>query len=324
MKNKLIFMLAIAGMLAGMAGAYFFGIQHKPQPPAFKPASNPFEKGIYANGIIESEQANGENINIYPEVAGTITRIMVSEGQAVRKSEPLFQVDDEVQQATVEQQKAQADSAKAQIDLARANLKNLQDQYDKQKRSFDLDPKSVSGDVLDTAKNAVEVAKASLEVAQKQYMAALKTYQASRVLLSKYIVSAPSDGKVLAVNTAVGGYVSPQGGYDTYTGGADPVLVMGNSGRYVAVRCYVDEILIHRLPEPAQMHARMFIRGTDISIPLEYVRAQPYVSPKIELSNQRTERVDVRVLPIIFRFVKPGKLHLYPGQLVDVYIGEKQ
>jgi HlyD family secretion protein len=71
------------------------------------------------------------------------------------------------------------------------------------------------------------------------------------------------------------------------------------------------------------MNARMSIRGTNISIPLEYVRVQPYVTPKIELSNQRTERVDVRVLPVLFRFEKPKNLNIYPGQLVDVYIEEK-
>jgi HlyD family secretion protein len=71
------------------------------------------------------------------------------------------------------------------------------------------------------------------------------------------------------------------------------------------------------------MQAKMFIRGTNISIPLEFVRVQPHVSPKIQLSNQRTERVDVRVLPIIFRFEKPADLNVYPGQLVDVYVGEK-
>ena len=58
-------------------------------------------------------------------------------------------------------------------------------------------------------------------------------------------------------------------------------------------------------------------------MPLEFVRAQPYVSPKIELSNQRTERVDVRVLPLIFRFRKPQTMSVYQGQLVDVYIAEK-
>jgi HlyD family secretion protein len=71
------------------------------------------------------------------------------------------------------------------------------------------------------------------------------------------------------------------------------------------------------------MNAQMFIRGTNIRIPLQFVRVQPYVSPKIQLSNQRTERVDVRVLPVIFRFEKPKKLFIYPGQLVDVYVGEK-
>ena len=66
----------------------------------------------------------------------------------------------------------------------------------------------------------------------------------------------------------------------------------------------------------------MSIRGTNIKIPLEFVRVQPFVSPKIELSDQRQERVDVRVLPVIFRFEKPKDLNLYPGELVDVYIGE--
>jgi len=101
------------------------------------------------------------------------------------------------------------------------------------------------------------------------------------------------------------------------------VIVMGSSEAYMGVRCYIDEVLIHRLPQPSQMNARMFIQGTDINIPLEYVRVQPYVSPKIELSNQRTERVDVRVLPVIFKFERPKDIHVYPGQLVDVYIGEK-
>ncbi|MDA8171825.1 MAG: hypothetical protein M0Z48_08380 [Nitrospiraceae bacterium] len=56
---------------------------------------------------------------------------------------------------------------------------------------------------------------------------------------------------------------------------------------------------------------------------MKYERVRPYVSPKIELSNQRTERVDVRVLPVIFGFDRPKNINLYPGQLVDVYIGEK-
>ena len=66
----------------------------------------------------------------------------------------------------------------------------------------------------------------------------------------------------------------------------------------------------------------MFVRGTDISVPLTFVRVQPFVTPKIELSNERTEKVDLRVLPVIFRFTPPTETTVYAGQLVDVYLAE--
>lgn len=323
MRNRILFGLAILGLLAGLVSAYIFGIEKKQQPPAFTPASNPFGRGIYANGIIESYQSNGENINLYPEVAGTITKISATEGELVKKGRPLLMMDDSVQRATSEQQSAQADAALAQIGQAEANLKSVQDQLDKQRKSFALEPKSVSRDALDNAGNAVMVAKAALEVARKQYQAAAKAYQASNSLLVKYTLKAPADGIVLAINAAVGSYISPQGSYDSYTGGLIPVISMGGDQRYYGVRCYIDEILVQRLPSVAKINAKMFIRGTDVKIPLEFVRVQPYVSPKIQLSDQRSERVDVRVLPVIFRFAKPDGISLYPGQLVDVYIGEE-
>jgi HlyD family secretion protein len=307
-RNKVIFILAIIGLLIGVVSAYIFSIEKKPQPPAFNPASNPYAKGIYANGIIESYQANGANINIYPEVPGTIKQIPVSEGAIIRKGAPLILIDDSVQRATVEQQKSQ-------VQLAAANLKSSQDQLDKLRKSSELEPRSVSKNDLDNSENAVNVAKANVEVARKQY-------ELGQTLLSKYTIKAPMDGSVLSINTAVGSYISAQGTYNSYSQGFDPVLVMGSAQTYVGVRCYIDEILISRLPKPSQMHAQMSIRGTNISIPLEFVRVQPYVSPKIELSSQRTERVDVRVLPVLFRFERPKDINIYPGQLVDVYIGE--
>ena len=81
---------------------------------------------------------------------------------------------------------------------------------------------------------------------------------------------------------------------------------------------------MHELPEPSKMTGRMFIRGTTTSVPLTFVRVQPYVSPKIELSDQRQERVDVRVLPVHLPSSRRRRTsRVYPGQLVDVYIGEQ-
>jgi len=157
---------------------------------------------------------------------------------------------------------------------------------------------------------------------ERQYHASQKAYLSANALLAKYAIRAPKDGRVLAINPTVGSYISAQGAYDSYTQSNVPVVVLGSSEAELNVRAYVDEILVPRLPAPEKMKAQMTVRGSNVKIDLEYVRTQPIVSPKIELSNQRQERVDVRVLPIIFR-VKPVKgANLYPGQLVDVYIGE--
>jgi HlyD family secretion protein len=361
MKTRYIFGLAVVGALLAIGSAVIASLPTKAMPPAFTPATNPYAQGIYADGVVESYLGSGENINIYPEVSGRVARILVHEGDKVKAGTPLLQIDDTVQRATAAQQQQQAqaalamlqelqsmprketlDVAKAQQVLAEANRRTAADEYAKQKRSFDTDPRSISRDALDNAYDALKAAEANLQVAtrqyeltragawvydvnnqQMQYNALVEAARASSALLDKYTISATVDGPVLAINTSVGAYVSAQGVYDTYTQSYDPVVVMGTPQDFLAVRCYVDEILVDRLPDPAHMQAQMSVRGTRLTVPLEFVRTQPYVTPKIELSDQRQERVDLRVLPVIFRFRVPAGAHLYPGELVDVYVGAK-
>ena len=241
-RNKIIFTLSILGVLAALVAAYLFGVQRKAQPPVFKPVSNPYDSAIYANGIIESDQASGENINVFPEVSGPITQVLAREGQPVTAGAPLFTIDDSVQRATTGQIRAQSDAAlalldelkaqprpetlavtKAQVDLAEASLKAARDQSDKDRASYDMDPKSISKIVLDTAEDAANQAAAALDVARKQYEltkagawsyditnqakqceALQQAYQAANALLVKYSVKAPTNGVVLAVNCGVG------------------------------------------------------------------------------------------------------------------------
>jgi HlyD family secretion protein len=358
--RKLIFFLAFVGLLASVVVAYQSAIMQPALPPAFAPPTNPYPSGIYAEGIIESDQPSGENINIYPEVPGTVKRIFVAEGQEVKAGAPLLLIDDSVQSATVEQLHSQAeaaatlldelkaqprketlDVAESQVVATQAALRTAQDALDKQQAAYELNSKAISKDALDSAANAVAVAKANLDVARKQrdltkagawvydinnqertHDALLKSYASAGALLAKYTLRAPKDGVVLSLSPAVGSFVSTLGAYDSYTQGQTPVIVLGSAKERLNVRCYVDEILVPRLPPPAKIKAQMSVRGSNVKVPMAFVRMQPIVSPKIELSDQRLEKVDVRVLPVIFRLEKPQDLTLYPGQLVDIYIGE--
>ena len=360
MKNRIIFIVALIGVLGGLVSAVYSSITQPALPPAFNPAASPYPSAIYAEGIVESAQSSGENINIYPEVGGTVKEILVSEGQQVRAGESLLRLDDSIQKATAQQQGSQAEAAKAlleelkaeprketldvsvsQVASAEATLKTARDTLQKTQTSYEMDPRSVSRDALDGAINAAAVAETNLEVAKRQYEltkagawiydirsqeqtehALEKAYASSSALLGKYTLRAPRDGIVLSINTIVGNYASPQGSYDAYTQGQDPVIILGSPPASLNVRCYVDEILVPRLPSASKMKAEMSIRGSDVKIPLKFIRVQPFVSPKIELSDQRQERVDVRVLPVIFKVEKPASVNLYPGELVDVYIGE--
>ena len=241
-RNKMIFVVSGVGLTLAFVSAYLSSQQPKALPPAFHPAANPYAKGLYAQGIIESAQPHGENINIYPEVAGPITGVLVTEGAKVRKDDVLLRIDDSVQRATAEQQQSQAEAARAllaafkaeprrenlevaaaQADNAKATLKNAEDQLAKVERAYGVEPKSISRDALDNSRNAVRMAATNLQVVEKQYAliragawtydiqnqekqyAALsKASVASAALLSKYTIRAPTDG-VVRSNSSGGG-----------------------------------------------------------------------------------------------------------------------
>lgn len=186
--RKVLFGTAILGLAAGLVSAYVSAQPIPSQPPAFKPAANPFADGIYAEGIIESLQAHGSNITIFPEVTGPITQLMVAEGGRVKAGTPLLKIDDLIQRQTTAQEESQITVAATQIESAKASLKTLSDTFAKQQQSFAMDPQSISKDVIDSSRNAVTVAQRNLEVAQAQYLSAQKTAAAGEALLRKYTI----------------------------------------------------------------------------------------------------------------------------------------
>jgi HlyD family secretion protein len=306
MNIKSLFIIAGVGIIAGLASVFFYHERIKTQPPVAV-HYNPYAAGIYASGIIESYQSNGSNVNIYPEVSGKVIRVFVQEADIVKKDTPILAIDDTVQREIVEKDAAE-------IRYADANRANVTQQLEKIEKAYRLNSKSISQNIRDNAINAVKIAQENKDVATAQY-------NADKASLAQYLITAPIDGVIFRIVAVTGGYVSPQGSYDTYTQGMLPTVQMGTLTPYLQVRCYLDEILIPKLPNPKKLSATLFIRGlNDRQIPLEFVSIQPLTIPNIQLSDQQNKRVDVRVLPLIFKFKKPMDINIFPGQLVDVYI----
>jgi hypothetical protein len=62
---------------------------------------------------------------------------------------------------------------------------------------------------------------------------------------------------------------------------------------------------------------------SELKIPLKFVRIEPYVVPKRSLTGDSLERVDTRVLQIVYAFDRP-EFPVYVGQQVDVFIQRPQ
>ena len=62
------------------------------------------------------------------------------------------------------------------------------------------------------------------------------------------------------------------------------------------------------------------LRGNaDLKTPLVFVRFEPFVVPKRSLTGDSTERVDTRVLQVIYR-VERDDLPLFVGEQLDVFV----
>ena len=99
-----------------------------------------------------------------------------------------------------------------------------------------------------------------------------------------------------------------------------PPIVLGDLTS-LQVRADVDEQNAMRI-KPGQKATAYLKSDASKAFPLQFERIEPYVIPKVSLTGASTERVDTRVLQIIYRLKVPEGTSLYVGQQVDVFIEE--
>ena len=267
-------------------------------------------------------------------------------GQHVKQGDPLFRVDDRHYQAMLAFHEANLASAKAQLDklekmprpeelaVSKAKAEVAEAAVEVQRDLVERDSKLITSAAttdeqyrqhqlnLRMAQRQLAQAKADLAlvkagsweadkaIARAAVKLAEAQVQQDKTDIDRAIVRAPVDGVVLQVNVRPGEFV-----------GNNPnaaLVVLGVLTDHLNVRVDIDEHDIPRFLPGAPAVASL--RGApDKKYPLTFVRVEPYVIPKRSLTGDNTERVDTRVLQVIYSLKPEGKL-IYVGQQLDVFL----
>ena len=305
LKRKILPIVAGLGIVFALAVALTPQSKTLPLPPAAEPSQAPYENYVGGAGMVE---ASTENINIGTPLPGIAKRVYVKVGQKVRPGDPLFEIDDREYWADFEIRQGNLMKAEAAVVEARASLQDAEDQYELVKNI--ADSRAVSFDDVRKRHDAMLLAEAKVSSAKAAAFATEAEVRAARTNLDRLMVRSPIEGEILQVTIHPGEYV-PAGG------SATPPIRMGNLDT-LHVRVDIDENDAWRFKPDTKAIA--FIRGNrDLKVDLAFVRVEPYITPKTSLTGSSTERVDTRVLQILYRFER-AKLPVFVGQQVDVYI----
>lgn len=298
----------------GVIGAAFYVIGNLPDRAIAEPGVQPPKAtGELANsprvagaGLVEPAS---EIIDIGSALSGLVTDLRVAPGDRVEKGQPLFLVDDRAARAAMGEAGAAIAEARAAIAEASAAQKTTHQQLDLY-RKLD-DPAAVSRAEVIRAEGDEAAATSRLGLARARLSAAQARSASTRTEIERLTVRAPLAGEILSVNIRPGEFVSTQGG-----GNSAPFIQMGVTDP-LHIRIDIDESEVSRVQLGAD--ATVSPRGAaDLRVKAKFVRAEPLVVPKRSLTNSAAERVDVRVMQLIYAL--PGNDAFRVGQQVDAFI----
>jgi RND family efflux transporter MFP subunit len=300
LRKFLLPFLSFLGALIALL-VVFWSQKKAPVPAIPYPApQSPYVHAVYGAGIIE---ASTENIAIGTPFIELITDIYCVEGDRVKTGDPLLKLDTRLLEA-------QKITAQSQLQAAVVNYENQRTQFSFYQQV--KDKRAVSKQAYESVYYAMKEAEQQVKVAEAQLNQVV-------VDIERSTVRAPVDGEILQVNAHIGEIYS-NNSYNTtqpYVNLQTALIFMGTVSP-LQMRIDIDEEDAWRFKPGAS--ATAFVRGNaNIHFPMKFVRIEPYIIPKTSLTGETIERIDTRVLQVLYRFEK-GDLPIYAGQLLDVYI----
>lgn len=342
---KWIVILALAslGIVLVFLGDKKFS-HHSAIPTQIVPrSSSPYQSYISALGIVE---AGGGNILIGSPLNRIVEKVAVTVGQQVKKGDILFQLESldleaDLASRIIEYQNAEASlkkleampraedaaSAKAQLDNAKAELEQAKSLYQRveglnkngalsgeeiMRRRFVFE--EAEGKFLQAQANFNKIAAGAwspdLEIARLQVKQAKAQVLRVKADIERTIIRSPIDGTVLQIKIHKGEY-PPAGSSRT------PSMILGDLNT-MNLRVSINQFDASYYTPSAPAEA--FLQGNSkISFPIRFLRIEPYLVKKQNLSNELPETADTQVLQVIYSFEK-GEKRVFVGQQMDVFI----
>jgi len=263
---------------------------------------------VAGSGLVEPAS---EVIDIGSALSGLVTDVRVAPGDRVEKGQPLFLVDDRAVRARLAE-------ANAAIGEARASIKEAQTARATAQQQLALyqslnDPAAVSRSEVIRAEGEAQAASSRLELARARLNAAQALASSAQTELGRLTVRAPIAGEILAVNVRPGEFVATQGA------SSQPFIQMGETNPlHIRVDIDENEAVRVKLGAPAIVSPR---GAAEIQVEAAFVRVEPQVIPKRSLTNSAAERVDVRVLQVIYALPQTQAAEMFRvGQQIDAFI----
>jgi multidrug resistance efflux pump len=244
-------------------------------------------------------------------VPGVVTRVTVTVGDRVAAGQLLIALDDREVRAALAEAEAARDYADKAIAAARVEKDNARRQLEILLKVSD--PAAVAEQQRLDRRQALASADARLALAESDRARAEAAIASARTEIGRREIRAPRPGEILQVRTRPGQYVTAGPGPSN----AEPPITMGET-RPLHVRIDIDETEIGRVQQGAD--AVISLRGgADRPVTARFVRLEPLVIPKRSLTNQSNERVDVRVLQLVYA-LPDSAAGFAVGQQVDAFI----
>ncbi len=343
MKNWLL--PAVAGL--GFGYALFSVVKAREVAPIAPPLMSPptqssFKRTIAGAGIVE---ARLENIPVGSPVQGVVWEVFVKVKDRVKKGDPLFRIDDRELRAELEVREASLASAiasarrseaapisgdvataEATIDEARAKVSDAETAsgrteklYQRQMGTaadYDKDRYTFQAAKATLAKNQAELQRLKVTwdadklVSQAAVAMADSQVRSTKIQLERLVVRALADGEILQVNIRPGQLAASLWN--------QALVVIGDSNR-LHVRVDIDENDVPLFDPQAKAIATLKGRP-GVQFELTPFKVEPYVIPKKSLTGDNSERVDTRVLQVVYSLPDQRSMPLYIGQQMDAYV----